>query len=267
MQIGLRIVALTIVALAGFSFFGPRPAIASEVPEASTQKAGAPIVLKNFTKARIARTKAAAKSKTSAKTSAKPAAKSPTKSALRPAAAKAATIRTTEAKRRAAKSTAVTRGAATAATAPDDDTAALPELPASVANANAELVPPAIPVSDKPASVWTQPPAPVTPGTATPPEQGLPSAATEELTASDQLNDLDLAASDPAAPTAVASPAPAEPVVTAALPDQPRQEPAKAEAVASSDHSAWGQTSLIGKIFLAFGGLLTLASAARMFMA
>ena len=38
-------------------------------------------------------------------------------------------------------------------------------------------------------------------------------------------------------------------------------------AVVSTDDSAWGQTSLIGKIFIAFGGLLTLASAARMFMA
>src|SRR5436305_1372661 len=38
-------------------------------------------------------------------------------------------------------------------------------------------------------------------------------------------------------------------------------------AAVSSDDSAWGQTSFIGKIFIAFGGLLTLASAARMFMA
>jgi hypothetical protein len=38
-------------------------------------------------------------------------------------------------------------------------------------------------------------------------------------------------------------------------------------AAVSNDDSAWSQTSLIGKIFIAFGGLLTLASAARMFMA
>ena len=31
--------------------------------------------------------------------------------------------------------------------------------------------------------------------------------------------------------------------------------------------STWDQTSLIGKIFIAFGALLTMASAARMFMA
>ena len=34
-----------------------------------------------------------------------------------------------------------------------------------------------------------------------------------------------------------------------------------------SEASTWDQTSLIGKIFIAFGALLTMASAARMFMA
>jgi hypothetical protein len=43
---------------------------------------------------------------------------------------------------------------------------------------------------------------------------------------------------------------------------------ASAEApAASSESSHWDQTSLIGEIFIAFGALLTLASAARMFMA
>jgi hypothetical protein len=37
--------------------------------------------------------------------------------------------------------------------------------------------------------------------------------------------------------------------------------------VTASDNSTWNHTSLIGKIFIAFGGLLTLGSAARMFMA
>ena len=36
---------------------------------------------------------------------------------------------------------------------------------------------------------------------------------------------------------------------------------------ASNDSSTWDKTSLIGKIFIAFGALLTMASAARMFMA
>jgi hypothetical protein len=37
--------------------------------------------------------------------------------------------------------------------------------------------------------------------------------------------------------------------------------------VAGSQNATWDETSLIGKIFIAFGALLTLASAARMFMA
>jgi hypothetical protein len=42
--------------------------------------------------------------------------------------------------------------------------------------------------------------------------------------------------------------------------------PASSPAL-SKDGSAWDQTSLIGKIFIGFGALLTMASAARMFMA
>ena len=38
-------------------------------------------------------------------------------------------------------------------------------------------------------------------------------------------------------------------------------------AMAGNDHSVWDETSLIGKVFIAFGTLLTIASAARMFMA
>jgi hypothetical protein len=37
--------------------------------------------------------------------------------------------------------------------------------------------------------------------------------------------------------------------------------------VARNSDSSWDQASLIGKVFIAFGGLLTFASAARMFMA
>ena len=36
---------------------------------------------------------------------------------------------------------------------------------------------------------------------------------------------------------------------------------------AKSDSSTLDKTSLVGKIFIAFGALLTMASAARMFMA
>ena len=37
--------------------------------------------------------------------------------------------------------------------------------------------------------------------------------------------------------------------------------------VAGSQNATWDETSLIGKLFIGFGALLTVASAARMFMA
>ena len=76
-----------------------------------------------------------------------------------------------------------------------------------------------------------------------------------ELVAADQLNDVDRALSE-----AKSEEKPARaPTVAMAM--------AQAPAAVSSSNSTWDQTSLIGKIFIAFGALLTLASAARMFMA
>jgi hypothetical protein len=75
-----------------------------------------------------------------------------------------------------------------------------------------------------------------------------------QVTTSDQLNDMDRDAAAPAA-----SPAP----TTVALAQMP--EPALASA--SNESGAWGSASLIGKIFIAFGVMLTLASAARMLIA
>ena len=76
-----------------------------------------------------------------------------------------------------------------------------------------------------------------------------------ELVAADQLNDVDRALSEDKSEE---KPAPAPTVAMAT---------AQAPAAVSSDDFTWDQTSLIGKIFIAFGGLLTMASAARMFMA
>lgn len=73
-----------------------------------------------------------------------------------------------------------------------------------------------------------------------------------QVTTSDQLNDLDRDAASPAA-----TPEPA--TVALAQVAQP--------AVAAGEDSAWGSASLIGKIFIAFGVMLTLASAARMIIA
>ena len=82
-------------------------------------------------------------------------------------------------------------------------------------------------------------------------------AAETHVVAADQLNDVDRALQEgrPAAPTL--SMASAEAAAASAAPSK----------ASSKEDSAWDQTSLIGKIFIGFGALLTMASAARMFMA
>jgi len=74
-----------------------------------------------------------------------------------------------------------------------------------------------------------------------------------QVVAADQLNEVDRALSEEK---------PADkPTLTLA------RATIDAPAVVSEDNTTWDKTSLIGKIFIAFGGLLTMASAARMFMA
>jgi hypothetical protein len=83
------------------------------------------------------------------------------------------------------------------------------------------------------------------------------STTDSRVVAPDQLNEVDRALSDekPPARTTLLM-ASAEPPAA----PEPR-------VTTSSESSTWDQTSLIGKIFIGFGALLTLASAARMFMA
>ncbi|QOG20082.1 MULTISPECIES: hypothetical protein [Bradyrhizobium] len=81
------------------------------------------------------------------------------------------------------------------------------------------------------------------------------SDAESQVVAPDQLNDLDRALPQDNPP--------AQKAVIAATDAQPRPAP----VMASQQSSAWDQSSLIGKIFIGVGTLLTLASAARMFMA
>jgi hypothetical protein len=94
------------------------------------------------------------------------------------------------------------------------------------------------------------------------PADPQPAAETQVLPP-DQLNDVDRtlpasAASAPA-PATTSADAPAQAMAAADSPDEP--------AVANSDDSSGvDRTSLIGKIFMACGGVLTLASAVRMFM-
>jgi hypothetical protein len=77
-----------------------------------------------------------------------------------------------------------------------------------------------------------------------------------QVVASDQLNDVDRALHEqtPVAPVAVAS-------------NDAQAMRSASTIMAANDHSVWDETSLIGKVFIAFGTLLTFASAARMFMA
>ncbi|HEX9587942.1 MAG TPA: hypothetical protein VGA15_09380 [Bradyrhizobium sp.] len=95
------------------------------------------------------------------------------------------------------------------------------------------------------------------------PADAQPAAETQVLPP-DQLNDVDRtlpasAASAPA-PATTSADAPAQAMASADSPDEP--------VVANSDDSSSvDRTSLIGKIFMACGGVLTLASAVRMFMA
>ncbi len=77
-----------------------------------------------------------------------------------------------------------------------------------------------------------------------------------QVVAPDQLNDIDRAV-QPETP-------PVQKAVIAATEAQPRPAPVMAS---SQQTSAWDQSSLIGKIFIGVGTLLTLASAARMFLA
>jgi hypothetical protein len=86
----------------------------------------------------------------------------------------------------------------------------------------------------------------------------LPGAPAAQAAPSDQLSASDRAAQ----PDEVKTPA----IVTQQT--QPEVPAVRASpVVAGSQNATWDETSLIGKIFIGFGALLTVASAARMFMA
>lgn len=126
------------------------------------------------------------------------------------------------------------------------------QMPPEVANANAQLAatgaPPAAAASAMTGrandNVQAAADSPAAPG------------ADNQVVASDQLNDIDRALQQDNPPVQKA--------VVAATDAQPRPAPVLAS---SQPSSAWDQSSLIGKIFIGVGTLLTLASAARMFMA
>jgi hypothetical protein len=82
-------------------------------------------------------------------------------------------------------------------------------------------------------------------------------AADSEVVSADQLNDVDRALHESTPPA---------PFLLMAAAEAPAAPAAPVTAASSNESSAWEQTSLIGKIFIGFGALLTMASAARMFI-
>ena len=132
------------------------------------------------------------------------------------------------------------------------DVPASGQMPPEVANANAQLAaadtPPAAAASAMTGRANDNVQA-AADNTAAP-------TAESQIVAPDQPNDLDQAVQQDNPP--------AQKAVIAATTAQPRPAPVMAS---SQQSSAWDQSSLIGKIFIGVGTLLTLASAARMFMA
>jgi hypothetical protein len=129
-------------------------------------------------------------------------------------------------------------------------------IPASVANANAQLTPADSPADS--ANAMSAKASTMLVAATDKPAEAQP--ATDTVVSSDQLNDVDRALQQ--TPSTQQQPPSTQTVAMAAVKAAPA-----APALASGDSSTWDQTSLIGKIFIAFGALLTMASAARMFMA
>lgn len=130
------------------------------------------------------------------------------------------------------------------------------QMPPTVANANAQLTPTESPADS--ARAMSERVTNILQGI---PDESAdaPAAGGTPVVAADQLNDVDRALHEttpPATPVALAS---ADAPVPASTP--------AAVAASNNGNSSWDQASLIGKIFIGFGAMLTMASAARMFMA
>jgi hypothetical protein len=128
-------------------------------------------------------------------------------------------------------------------------------VPPSVANANAKL-----PAADTPTGNANAMSARANEILQTAPDKAADAqpAADAQVVSADQLNDVDRALQESARPG---------PTLAMASAEAPAAPAAPVTAASSNESSTWDQTSLIGKIFIGFGALLTMASAARMFMA
>ena len=189
----------------------------ASVSKQESKAAGAPIVLKKYTKSRYAQRKSS----------------------------KAALKSTTDKK-------------ATEADAADNSGDSSTAIPPSVANANAQLATADTPIGN--ARAMSARANNILAAAADSPADAQP-AADAQVVAADQLNDLDRALQE-SKPTPQESQPPA-----ATLAMVSAKVPAAPVMARGDDSSTWDQTSLIGKIFIGFGALLTMASAARMFMA
>jgi hypothetical protein len=125
------------------------------------------------------------------------------------------------------------------------------ELPASIANANARM---GGEIADDTARAMTARANALL--VSDHPTEAQGAVTTLQVAEADQLNEADKTLQEQA---------PASQTTVAVAPTRPAA--AVAAKPAPSETSTWDQTSLIGKIFIAFGALLTIASAARMFMA
>jgi hypothetical protein len=149
------------------------------------------------------------------------------------------------------------KDAATDAAADNSDNSSA--IPPEVANANAQMATGDVPGGN--AKAMTARAHDIVQAGPANPGDGQASADTP-VVAADQLNDVDRALHE-ASPPPPAPPLPVASTNTRAA----SAAPVMASTSNSSEGSTWDQTSLIGKIFIGFGALLTMASAARMFMA
>jgi hypothetical protein len=132
-----------------------------------------------------------------------------------------------------------------------DGNKVLPNIPPSIANANAQMLF---------ANAQMNAAAVIPAGSDVPPAQASDNQASDNhanastdnrafMVAADQLNDADRTLQDGSSTSAATTSSPPAPAATA-----------------TGESTALDRTSLIGKIFIGFGALLTMASAARMFI-
>jgi hypothetical protein len=142
-------------------------------------------------------------------------------------------------------------GSGDADAAVDNGTRESAAIPAVVADAKAEYA-----AADQPATATA--PVPSRADNTT-----IQAAADQPAGSQSSRSDGVAVASDQASTQAIQPQSASASSANADVP--PRPSPVIASA--GSENSAWDQSSLVGKIFIGVGALLTLASAARMFMA